>query len=345
MQGLLPEKPHTSPNPLSWYTPNVTLTADDFYILADGVKYYADVQVVDQKSDPGFATYTTLEATWIERGVEQRMNLYFAADSNNWWVSGIRTYDGQVDPEWIYYPGDGTVNDPHYFQSSLGTPFTGNVSLVAGPANQFAGQIHFTNVYLIPYFRIASPSPFPSPSTIASIIPSASPTSAPIPQVNLKLKLEGIARIRSEYQLVNITFKKSDGTLIEKIGQVVGSDTNGIFSTLSPMSDIQLTWGTYQIYVSGPIHLTKSFSVAITEGIQTIDLTGQTLTTGDVMHNNYIDTSDYGRVVSSFGCKKVPPVNPLGKDCSLLADADLDGDVDIFDYAYIIGNYGQVGEQ
>ena len=45
-------------------------------------------------SDPGDATYRTLEATWRENGVEMRLNLYFGGDASAWWVSEIRIYNG-----------------------------------------------------------------------------------------------------------------------------------------------------------------------------------------------------------------------------------------------------------
>jgi hypothetical protein len=80
-------------------------------------------------SDPGDPTYRTLEIVWHEQGVEQRMNLYFAADAEDWWVTEVRTYDGAVDGEWINY---WAVGQPprEMFRTPRGESFEGDVLLV-----------------------------------------------------------------------------------------------------------------------------------------------------------------------------------------------------------------------
>ena len=127
--------------PISWITDRVSLEADDFYIVANGEKYYANVEDVQVHSDPGSATYCSLEVEWQENGVEMRLYIYFNATQTHWWSDEIRTYDGQVSGEWIYYTGN-------FFDSSIGTAFTGDIDLQSDADNDYAGEIHFDNLTL-----------------------------------------------------------------------------------------------------------------------------------------------------------------------------------------------------
>lgn len=68
--------------------------------------------------------YTTLELTWFEHDVEMRINLYFASDGTDWWVTEIRTYDGADPGEWITMLGE-------YVRTPVGQPFLGDLD--AGP--------------------------------------------------------------------------------------------------------------------------------------------------------------------------------------------------------------------
>ena len=77
--------------------------------------------VVD--GDPGTPNeYTTLELTWHEHGVEQRIYIYFTSDGTNWWADEIRTYDGNIAAEWIEEHGV-------FFESPLGSAFVGDLDL------------------------------------------------------------------------------------------------------------------------------------------------------------------------------------------------------------------------
>ncbi len=93
---------------IDWDTGCVLLTADWLRIVPDapgeGPDQVFTGERVAVKSDPGDDTYRTLEATWLEDGSEMRVNLYFAADEDSWWVRELRTYDGQPTPDWITYP-------------------------------------------------------------------------------------------------------------------------------------------------------------------------------------------------------------------------------------------------
>ena len=130
-----------SKNSISWETGQVSLKADDFYIIADGEYFYANVEDVDLHSDPGSDDYFTLEVEWQENGVEMRLYIYFYANQSNWWSEEIRTYDGQEDGDWIYYTGV-------FFETSVGSAFTGNVDLYSDEDNDYTGQIHFEGLKL-----------------------------------------------------------------------------------------------------------------------------------------------------------------------------------------------------
>ena len=125
-------------NQVSWKTDVVSLECADFYIVADGQTFYADVDQVDVHSDPGDEGYCTLELIWQENGVEMRLNMYFKADAQKWWSDEIRTYDGQVNGDWIYYTGT-------FFESALGEAFSGSLEIPSGSATS---RVHFGELNL-----------------------------------------------------------------------------------------------------------------------------------------------------------------------------------------------------
>jgi hypothetical protein len=110
----------------AWRTDVVTLEADAVVVEASGRRFRMpqDARVT---SDPGNATYRTLEMTWFEGGTEMRLNLYFAADETSWWVSEIRTYDGRPLGEWITYQG-------RFFHTPRGASFVGDIDLAGANA-------------------------------------------------------------------------------------------------------------------------------------------------------------------------------------------------------------------
>jgi hypothetical protein len=139
-------------NPVSWTTDYVSLTAKDFYIEADGVKYLANVQGGSVHSDPGESDYCTLEIIWNEHWQEMRLFIYFTADATHWWADEIRTYDGQSSG-WIYYEG-------MFFKTALGSAFVGDVDLTSSRSEEsiqgeeIQGKVHFEGLEL-QAFRIA----------------------------------------------------------------------------------------------------------------------------------------------------------------------------------------------
>jgi hypothetical protein len=128
-------------NAVHWRTDVVEFTADDFWIDVSGKRFTASVPLISVRSDPGNATYRTLEATWQEHGVEMRLNLYFGGDETNWWVDQIRIYDGTVRGEWVAVgPGQpgwaGT-----WFKAPIGAASSGDLDLTAPGATLHIGGL------------------------------------------------------------------------------------------------------------------------------------------------------------------------------------------------------------
>lgn len=130
-------------NPVAWVTNNVSLTASDFWIVADGQIYLANPNQVDVHSDPGTPTYTTLELVWSERSREMRYFIYFQADGTKWWSDEMRTYDGQPSPntDWLFYYG-------RFFQSPYGSAFHGDIDVSNTASDTIHGELHVHGIDL-----------------------------------------------------------------------------------------------------------------------------------------------------------------------------------------------------
>ncbi|MEM9891324.1 MAG: hypothetical protein AAF962_10725 [Actinomycetota bacterium] len=107
----------------------VRLRADEVTVEANGLTF-VPVGDIDLSGDPGYPAsgdepgYKTLELIWRQHDVEMRINLYFASDDQDWWISEIRTYDGNDPGDWI------TMTDEQA-RTPLGQAFAGDIA--AGP--------------------------------------------------------------------------------------------------------------------------------------------------------------------------------------------------------------------
>lgn len=168
----------SSPNPgqignrVGWITQYAFMSAEHFEITANKQVFLDNTDDIYVTSDPGNQFYTTLEATWHERGTEMRMFIYFHADGQNWWVSEIRTY-GSGDPgNWIYYTGP-------FFLTPRGQNYTGNIELKSDDGK---GKIVMRNMAMRPNFTVLpTPTPTPWPSVTATPTPQPSATATPTP--------------------------------------------------------------------------------------------------------------------------------------------------------------------
>lgn len=139
-----------------WDSGLVRLEADDLEIRV-GDKVFHGIGPSAVHSDPGDTEYRTLEITWQEQGVEQRMNLYFGADEDEWWISEIRTYDGFEQGEWINYVVVGQM-----WSGMLRTPkrstYEGDVQLVGW--GRVPGEVRIEGLRLTPFASGTGPAPF-----------------------------------------------------------------------------------------------------------------------------------------------------------------------------------------
>lgn len=111
-----------------WQTSLASLEADAISIETGERVFTAATNRFQVNSDPGSGTYRTLEVSWFENDREMRLNLYFAADAANWWVSELRVYDGRPRSEWVSFAGP-------LFRTARGQSFAGDIELSGGNAH------------------------------------------------------------------------------------------------------------------------------------------------------------------------------------------------------------------
>ncbi|MFL5672908.1 MAG: anti-sigma factor family protein, partial [Chloroflexota bacterium] len=128
-------------NQIEWKTKLVALTAREFSIDVGGKTFRAATPKVGLNSDPGTPTYRTLEATWLENGVEMRMNLYFRGDGSSYWVDEVRIYDGAPRGEWLTTRG-------FYFKAQAGNAWTGDQDVAFTDPTGKPARLHLAGVTL-----------------------------------------------------------------------------------------------------------------------------------------------------------------------------------------------------
>ncbi len=115
--------------PVRWDTPQVHLEGTGFSIItvsqAGAKDFTANDPNISVHSDPGYATYQTLELEWHENGVEQRWYIYFASDGKDWWASQMQTFDGQSTAS------DGIPFGGQRFRTPLGSAWSGDLDVTA----------------------------------------------------------------------------------------------------------------------------------------------------------------------------------------------------------------------
>lgn len=144
-------------NSVNWRTNYASLQADGFFIQAGGQEFYANNSTMRITSDPGDSAYTTLETVWFENDREMRLFIYFKSNGSIWKPFEIRTYDGNIRGEWIYY------NTDKLGVASLGSSIYFNSPLVleglGGQTGTATGYIFFKNLRLNAFPRVVTPTP------------------------------------------------------------------------------------------------------------------------------------------------------------------------------------------
>jgi hypothetical protein len=145
----------------AWTTSRVVFTANTFTIDVGGQQFSPTGVNVDVHTDPGDATYSTLELSWEQYGVPMNVNVYFAADASDWWATEIRTYNGKsgTDADWVTVTGE-------QFRTPLGGTYTGDVDVTATENDQGITshlQIRGMTLTLLPASTVPTASTTPQP--------------------------------------------------------------------------------------------------------------------------------------------------------------------------------------
>lgn len=161
-------------------TPQVSLTAEHYWIEIGGTRYDPTGLRVDVHSDPGDRTYTTLELVWTVDGVEMGGNYYFRSDGNHWWAFEVRTKNGKpaAESDWVTFTGD-------HFRSPVGTPWTGTFDETA-TENGVTSHLHVDGMTLTTRFGTNAPGTANPPGTATTLqpndtIPSVTAVATPTP--------------------------------------------------------------------------------------------------------------------------------------------------------------------
>lgn len=144
-------------NPITWTTEWVSLEADDFRLIADGIEFLGAGEV-DVRSSAPESGQMEFKVEWQENGVEMRLIMDFEAVGDVWHCSSMITNDGQEDWDNIWYTGP-------FFESPLGEAFTGTVTLESDPASEaypYSGEVRFVNLRLLPAFPEVAPAVDPT---------------------------------------------------------------------------------------------------------------------------------------------------------------------------------------
>lgn len=184
-------------------------------------------------------------------------------------------------------------------------------------------------------------TPTPVPPTSTPVPPTSTPSPTPTPQLGsltLKLLLQGIytnTNRPSQQAVVSLVPTTVGITPIALPSQALTADQYGQYTSLVT----NLVSDTYSLYVRVPGYLRKKYTIAITSGTNTIDVTQTPLLGGDIVGStlssppdNRVDGNDLGRTIQDYTLS--------------LSPADINGDatVNALDMGLIINNYLQVGD-
>jgi hypothetical protein len=149
-----PTLPADAANLVDWRTDVVELTATSLVIDANGKRFFGAARP-RLSSDPGDPRHWTLEATWPEQGVEQRLTFVFAGDGAAWWIDDVQAYDGAKDAKWVDLMPDPTAPTP---KTPLGTTFQGDLDLKgAGETGDVRVHLGGLRIAVHPQDNVAEP--------------------------------------------------------------------------------------------------------------------------------------------------------------------------------------------
>ena len=152
--------PNVAPKALSASTQYVSIQASGFLINtgANGT-YSTPTTFSDVNSDPpggGDDNRTTLELTWFESGREMRMFMYFSKNASSWKLDELRTYNGNVSGDWIYYTVQDNQGNP--IQAPIDSSYT-NPGITFYGTNVYGSSVSFANLNLRASLNQVTPTP------------------------------------------------------------------------------------------------------------------------------------------------------------------------------------------
>lgn len=267
-------------------------------------------------------------------------------------------------------PGSGAILDIHYTAPAAGeTP----LSVLLGPtedpltflfgAEGFLpftwqdGSFTVTTVTPTPTGTVITPSPTPTltPTPTSTPTPTVTPVLTPTPSptpgpdtgnLSFRIGFQGLPADDSPPSQpssldVIAVFKQGGSEVYRNDSLTITNNGNGIFSGM--IADVAP--GAYDIFFKGPAHLNKNYGQVIFEAGQTttVDWSANPQVVGDVTDDsltgpgdNRINLSDYSLAVFHFG-SHIPSEGSR-------ADLDFDGDVDLYDYSFIVWNFNKSGD-
>lgn len=146
--GFLTSRPADDPvsvfdpgSPFHWQSGAVELAASTFRLEVNGKVFTGRPGATTVGGDPGNLEAWTLETSWTENGLEQRLYLYFAADETSWWIRQISTYDGGGNAKrWVDYPTG------QYAKTALGSVWQGDLAVQGHDGAGHAATLAITGV-------------------------------------------------------------------------------------------------------------------------------------------------------------------------------------------------------
>ena len=181
----------------------------------------------------------------------------------------------------------------------------------------------------------ATPTSKPAPTSTPTPKATATPTPLPSPtpskaNLEFKVKFQGISSQKSA-RLVRVMLMQGGSEVYRFDDVSVTADQSGVY--LGSVGNI--TPGTYDVYIKGPIHLQKRFtSISISSGSNSQDWSGVTLKAGDFDANNVLNIIDIAGMLAEYTALSVPANQSNQK-----FDIDANGVINIIDVALVLTNY------
>ncbi len=292
---------------INWATPYVSLTSNPFSISTPNGTFVGSSDGRWVQSDPGSDTYTTLEATWHEHGVEMRMFIYFAQENGQWRVTELRTYDGNQRGEWIYYDG-----------TAFGTQAVGqaiNKDNFTLTSRDGSGHVSFGTLQLQAFLPHPSPSLSPAgyyiePKPYGTVAFGVSTPNSGYNIIAVVRNTQG--QIVTDQSDFHFTWTSQDPTIVTVQPDSVPPNGQCILGIQSPCPQL---WGSMK-------------------GIR-LGTTTVTVEVRRISNNEFIGSYQFPIEIIN------PPIG-VG-DSTLVGDLNNDGKVNLLDYAILVHDLFKVG--